>query len=515
MVDHPLNNTIGNSDQLPNIEIIQQMRFTESISFELTDDEEFDANNLQCVEPDERSFKTLDNSFIFRLYLLMCLRTVSSFPSDKNEFTELIRKDDSNDTNDSKIFQETYSSNKAVFFYTKEMFIYGKLNIALRKTDICHLLLLRFVFQDICNQLYELTMQEAENLLLTVYRGQKSSLYEVADLFLAYCKKSTIMNNTFLSTSKDKKVACAWLQNSTNKPFDIDPSLVLFKITARKQDVSSDFPFADISKISNHPDEKEVLFAPGQMFNIDNFDIIIENDKCIFSFEMSLNNGSKINRTRFKSAWDTQKDPLYYLGSLLVQHERLEDAKYLYNRLLSEYKDINEKYNCYLSLHQIAVSQNDMEEAEIIDQKMTQLKFGVNQLPSNSNKTTISKEDHERIEDSMEQAKRMSSYMLFNRPLNEIMSNLQSDEFFNGQKQIFNSVYPLAITMMRSGAYDMAILILEGMLSTIKISNNIISDPFIEPRCYVLLGYGYEQMKLYDKASKYYELAHESNIVTT
>jgi hypothetical protein len=104
---------------------------------------------------------------------------------------------------------------------------------------------------------------------------------------LAYYQHSPIVNTSFFSTSKYQDTSNGFLDGGNVKMFSKDRSLVLFKITARKQDAIHYLPFADISKMSCHPDEGEVLFASGQMFTINNFAIIPKYDAHIFSFEMS------------------------------------------------------------------------------------------------------------------------------------------------------------------------------------------------------------------------------------
>ncbi|CAF4127453.1 unnamed protein product [Rotaria sp. Silwood1] len=148
---------------------------------------------------------------------------------------------------------------KAILFYTREEFIYGQLNKALRTTKIHHVLPFRFIFQDICNQMNELNAQYDDNQTLVVYRGQVANPYEIADLFLAYCMKSSIMTTMFFSTSKNEKASRLFIPNQIGEPFSTEPPAILFKITARKQDISPYFPFADISKVSSMHDEEEVL----------------------------------------------------------------------------------------------------------------------------------------------------------------------------------------------------------------------------------------------------------------
>ncbi|CAF4637571.1 unnamed protein product [Rotaria sp. Silwood2] len=272
-------------------------------------------------------------------------------------------------------------SNQALLFYTRDEYIYGQLNNALRTRNISHLLLFRFIFQDICNQINELNTQDEDNQTVIVYRGQIANPYEIADLFLPYCQKSSIMTTSFFSTSKQENMWHGFLSKLSDEPFSTDPSGILFKITARKQDALPYFPFAAVSKVSQYPEEEEVLFAPGQWFNIDNFDIILENNRTIFVFEMTLKNESEKTPSTQKSIWRSKKNRLLFLGRILTDNQLYNEANELYNRLLLEYDDPDEKYACYHGLYGVALAQNDTNEAMILHRKMTQLKFAI-ELPS-------------------------------------------------------------------------------------------------------------------------------------
>ncbi|CAF1523558.1 unnamed protein product [Adineta ricciae] len=101
--------------------------------------------------------------------------------------------------------------------------------------------------------------------------------------------------------------------------FDTDRKVILFTITARKSDAAHSLLFADISKVSYHPQE-EVLFASGQIFNIDDFKIIIFNDNIlIHSLEISLDRGFQERfiscHSQFTNVWmTTNNDSLLFFG---------------------------------------------------------------------------------------------------------------------------------------------------------------------------------------------------------
>ncbi len=65
-------------------------------------------------------------------------------------------------------FENQYSANKALWWYTRESFLYKMLNKALRVQNIEVLFLFRFVIVDIYQQLKENQCQSS----VRVYRGQ-------------------------------------------------------------------------------------------------------------------------------------------------------------------------------------------------------------------------------------------------------------------------------------------------------------------------------------------------------
>ncbi|CAF3372053.1 unnamed protein product [Rotaria socialis] len=512
MADIEVNEKICYLDQFSSTHVIQQTKFSEPLSYELVNNKETDKETPQYEEPIERSCKQINGDLFLRFYLLMCLRNVPPFPSDKSDLIKLFETNNWAAPSAIKTFQETYLPNNAILYYTKESFIFHSLNKALRTRNTHHLLSFRFIFQDICDQMNELNAQDEDNQTIIVYRGQIANSYEMADLFLAYCQKSAIMTTAFFSTSKNKEQALGFIFSSIGGLFGTDPSVILFKITARKQDALSYFPFADISKVSQFPKEKEVLFAPGQLFNIDNFDIIFENNRTIFVFEMTLKNESEKIPATLKSIWRSQTNPLLFLGKLLTENQLYNEANELYNRLLFEYDDLDEKYACYHGLYGVALAQGDENRAMILDQKMTQLKFGI-QLPSTDFVyESIGREDSAKISAATEKVKKACSQMSINRPFNQLIPYIMGTEFLNDVNQILDSVYPMVNLLIKNGVYDQAIIILEKNLSYLQLFNSTPSDPCFIPRCYMQLGHCYRELKLNEKAVKNYELALEQDI---
>jgi hypothetical protein len=223
---HELEHALG---QRPDVEASRQRkRFNDFPAFNLLPNEQFNEDNLPDIESIQRSFKQLDQNFLFRFLIIMSLRTARSFLYDKNSLIKLFETEYETSSENIVRFKETYSSNQAISFYTNDEFIYGRLNSALRASNIHHLLSFQFIYQDICNELYKIMIPTTDNQIFDVYRGQILNSIEMADLFTGYCKKSFLMTTSFLSTSKNKKTALGFLSATDHSPFDLNHSPILF-----------------------------------------------------------------------------------------------------------------------------------------------------------------------------------------------------------------------------------------------------------------------------------------------
>ena len=155
------------------------------------------------------------------------------------------------------VFEQYYSPERALEWYTRESFLYQTLNTALRKQDIDMLYLFRWFIVDIRLQLVRYQCQRP----IRVYRGQLMSTSEVEHL-----KKSIgklISFNSFLSASLNERQAIHF-QKSDKSMNGLQR--VLFDINADPQ-VATNKPFADVSSHSDFASESEVLFMLGSVFS--------------------------------------------------------------------------------------------------------------------------------------------------------------------------------------------------------------------------------------------------------
>jgi tetratricopeptide (TPR) repeat protein len=181
-------------------------------------------------------------------------------------------------------------------------------------------------------------------------------------------------------------------------------------------------------------------------------------------------------------------------------------------RLLSENGDKNKKYACYQGLFIIAMHLNETNEAMIMYRKMTEIKFGTEQLPTNSNDILINETDYTKILTDTQQLLYMDSQMSLDRPLDELLTYSESDEYRDAIGKLPNLHFTLATTFMKNGVYDLAIQIFESVLQAIRLLENVTFDPLLKARCHMQLAHCYYELKLNETALNNYNLALEQDI---
>ena len=172
-------------------------------------------------------------------------------------------------------FEQQYTGENALYWYTSEPFIYDTLNKALRTLFSPSLQLFEFFIRDIHAQLTVLCESCSERGILLLYRGQAMSRSEFDDLNMRI--NEIFSMNSFLSTSRDRDIALGFAISSINDSSNNNElQAVLFEIEADFS-LAKDKPFADISNCSAFSFEKEYLFHLNSLFRL----VAIENDRYI------------------------------------------------------------------------------------------------------------------------------------------------------------------------------------------------------------------------------------------
>lgn len=311
-----------------------------------------------CNNPDQ-STTELNGHFLHSLLLIDVLIRMKSIESDKQQLITLCKKEYENNHTQLallKEFEDNYSADKALCWYTRESFLYKMLNKALRVQNIEVLFLFRFVIADIYQQLKEKQCQSP----VRVYRGQFMSEDELNNLQQSIGEFISI--NSFFSTSVDRQKALGF---SNRYKISDDLHRVLFVIDADPNVVTSK-PFANICGLSKYGNECEVLFMIGCVFRL--IDILPENDNQIWVIRMELCGD---NEHELKQLFDHMKKSygcgdkeinLRSLGDVLRKMGKYDLAEKMYHRLLDELSPINPALSdLYRSLGLVAKDKGELD----------------------------------------------------------------------------------------------------------------------------------------------------------
>ncbi|CAF3065182.1 unnamed protein product [Rotaria sp. Silwood2] len=206
------------------------------------------------------------------MYSQLARDILISTESNKTEMLEFCRRqyaDNEAQLRYIKEFEDHYNSHKAIFWYTRDTFLYRLLNKALREQDIDTLYSLRYFIRHLHLQLKDFhskqisieTTAEREELI-TVYRGQLIKTEEF-ERKIRHNLGGFLSVTNFLSTTTVKQLATMFAGNGG----EVDTQSILFQIDIN-QSVKK-FPYANISTESVFGEEEgEILFTMGSVFRI-------------------------------------------------------------------------------------------------------------------------------------------------------------------------------------------------------------------------------------------------------
>ncbi|CAF1013688.1 unnamed protein product [Adineta steineri] len=274
----------------------------------------------------------LNGEFVFSQILIDFLIQLQYTEDDKQELIDLCKKQykgNSDELSNIREFQEEYSSNKVVWWYTRESFLYKTLNAALRTpADIHTIFLFRKYIADIQHQL---KWHQARKRL-RVYRSQMISNNELETL--KQNRGKFISVNSFFSTSFNKQQALSFLNDSNNTE---NLEAILFQIDADPK-MAITKPFADITEFSEFKDEAEVLFMLGSIFRLDSVKHS-RNDQ-VWIIEMTLCNDEENDLKQIlidmKEEFMSEGINLQTLAKILWGMSQIDLAKKYFMRLLEQ-----------------------------------------------------------------------------------------------------------------------------------------------------------------------------------
>jgi tetratricopeptide (TPR) repeat protein len=249
----------------------------------------------------------------------------------------------------------------AIRLYTENSFIYQCTNNVLRKQNISQVYSYRYIIKLICRQLKEQHKQfiqeykEVEKKSsLHLYRGQNLKLEDIR--FLKRNINNLISLNGFVSTTRDERIAMEFVKHHIYEGLES----VLMKIDV---DMTSEHgvTFADISKFSKYPEEREVLLSVGTVFRVKSVDLDKNQQLYIVHLELSQHDQLTVNKyieqTYAKHVDSNDQSVLF--GKLLCDMGECESAIKYFLDALECLSDHNNQFRA-VYLNNIGVCHNEM-----------------------------------------------------------------------------------------------------------------------------------------------------------
>ena len=285
-------------------------------------------------------------------------------------------------------FEGEYRPDRAIWWYTRETFIYQMLNRALRLLEADIIVRMGFFVHDLHRQIEQLHKDQ-----LSQYHGQHFTVHRGQGLSMADFDKLTktqgrlIAFNSFLSTSRDPGHSRFRADSASQS---IDNVGIVFFITVNPAVTST--PFADISHISCFEGEAEVLFSMHSVFRIDQVVPLNAQGK-LFEVRLTL---TADDDPQLRQLTDCLHEEIQdvsgceRIGKLLVTVGQLDTAEEFYLALLERTSDRVEKAEYYHQLGSIKFHQHKCTESLSFYQKALDERNGM----SPSSETGLAKSYH-------------------------------------------------------------------------------------------------------------------------
>lgn len=287
-----------------------------------------------------------ETQFLYASLLREILVDLGSSMAEMVDFCHEEYADNETELNHIAEFEEWYEADMAVFWYSRDTFLYRILNKALLEQDIDTLYSIRYFIKDLHLQLQELhSVVQQSTAIDTVYRGQLMKNKEF---------EKRIRNNLggffsvngFLSTTVDRDLASQYAGDGSRRE---EEQSVLFQINIDR--TINKFPYADIASISTFGEtEKEILFSMGAVFRIES---LSEVKPGLWAVVLKLT-GDEDNELHQLTDYMRKKlltdSPLNSLAKLLLEMGDYQRAKNIGFRLLED-ETVTNDWKSLASVH--------------------------------------------------------------------------------------------------------------------------------------------------------------------
>ncbi|CAF2047614.1 unnamed protein product [Rotaria magnacalcarata] len=268
-----------------------------------------------------------------------------------------------------------YHQKSPVWWYTREMFLYGMLNRGLRSLDMEAMSKLGFFIRSLHLQLALLHQEQSAEFekSFTVYRGQGMSKEDFQNLLDS--KGGLLSFNNFLSTSMEPKVGMRFVERAMKKNQDIVG--VIFIMTIDQSKIStSNTPFAMIDEHSAVRGEKEILFTMHTVFRIVEMKQTAKNN-LLWEVQLTItdDNDPQLSTLTNRIKEEVQgSNGWYQMGKLMLKVGHFDQAEELYQELLKNASTDSDRAFIYHMLGMLKNNQGKYPEAVRFYEKSLEIK---------------------------------------------------------------------------------------------------------------------------------------------
>ncbi|CAF1039248.1 unnamed protein product [Adineta steineri] len=303
----------------------------------------------------------LEPTFMYSQLLNEILVTMEHNKQAIKDFITYCRQNDCVSLTILDQFEKEYQAQLAIWWYTFPSNIYSMLNYGLRILDADIVITMRFFLHDLhqqIQQLYEEQISTYDKQPFVVYRGQglmKSDFEK-----LQRTQGSLMSFNNFLSTSTSQEISFKFAEAVLENR---DMVGIIFVMAIDPCIKSA--PFASIKEVSYYKEEDEILFSMHTIFRVIAIKPI-RNKNELYQVELQLTSDDDqqlrllTDRIRQEAGGGTGWQ---ILGNLLLKIGQFNKAEELYNVLLEQTPDKDEKTLYYNQLGGVHWNQGDYKKA--------------------------------------------------------------------------------------------------------------------------------------------------------
>ncbi|CAM4777561.1 unnamed protein product [Rotaria magnacalcarata] len=393
-------------------------------------------------------------------------------------------------------FKQEYYKRSPIWWYTKEMFLYGMLHRALRVFDMEVMTKLGFFIRHLHLQLAQLHQERSSNFqkVFTVYRGQALSQMDFQNLLDS--KGGLLSFNNFLLTTKNREVAMRFVEDVMQRNQDTVGVFFIMTIDQSKISTAST-PFAMIDQYAAIKGEQEILFAMNTVFRVVESKQTTKNNR-LWEIQLSITDEGDPQLASLTNCIKEEVDGegWYRMGKLMLKVGHFNQAEELYNELLENALNDSDRAHVYHQLGLLKNEQGKYQEAATFYDKSLEIKWKT--LPKDDASLTNPYNNIGLVYQHMgDYSKALEYYQralkIKEKALHPIHPDLATS--YNNIGSVYNDM----------GDYSNALKFYEKSL---KIRQTVL--PSTHPdlaTSYNSIGEVYQYMCDYSKALEYYEMA--------